>query len=86
LSGQFLQGSLFAVCAILGAIVTSHTHQYVMTQPKYVQMINCSLTILIVSLFALCRLRITTQITVDTALLAKGLVFLQNASGNPNDI
>jgi len=72
LSGQFLQGSLFAaVYAIHGAIVTPHTHQNVMSQPKYGQIINCGLTILIVSLFSLCRLRITTQITVDAALLAK---------------
>jgi len=36
LSGQFLQRSLFAaVVTILGAIVTSHPHQYVMNQPKY---------------------------------------------------
>jgi len=48
LSGQFLQRSLFAaVDAILHAIVTSHTHRNVMRQPKYHQMINCSLTILI---------------------------------------
>jgi len=35
LSGQFLQQSLFAaVDAILGAIVTSHTHRHAMIQPK----------------------------------------------------
>jgi len=35
LSGQFLQRSLFAaVDAILGAIVTSHTHRNVTNQPK----------------------------------------------------
>jgi len=38
LSGQFLQRSLFAaVDAILGAIVTSHTHRNVISQPKYGQ-------------------------------------------------
>jgi len=52
LSGQFLQRSLFAaVDAILGAIVTSHTHRNVTNQPKYGQIINCGLTILIVSVF-----------------------------------
>jgi len=52
LSGQFLQRSLFAaVVAILGAIVTSHTHRNVMNQPKYGQIINCGVTLLIVSVF-----------------------------------
>jgi len=61
LSGQLLQRSLFtAVDAILGAIVTSHTHQNVTNQPNYGQIINCGLKILNVSVF-LCRLRITTQ-------------------------
>jgi len=36
---------------ILGAIVTSHTHQNVTNQQKYGQIINCGLTILIVSVF-----------------------------------
>jgi len=49
----------------------THTHRNVMSHPKYVQIINCGLTILIVSLFSLCPLRIATQITADTALLAK---------------
>jgi len=36
LSGQFFQQSLFtAVDAILGAIITSHTHRNGMSQPKY---------------------------------------------------
>jgi len=62
LSGQFLQRSLFAaVVAILGAIVTSCTHRNVTNQPKYSQII-CGLTILIVSLLSLCRLRIMTQL------------------------
>jgi len=62
LSGQFIQRSLFpAVDAILRAIFASHTHRNVMSQPKYWQIINCDLTILIVSLFSLCRLRNTTQ-------------------------
>jgi len=39
----------------------THTHWSVTSQPKYGQIINCRLTILIVSLFSLCRLRITTQ-------------------------
>ena len=33
-----------------------------MSQPKYGQIINCVVTILIVSLFSLCRLAITTQL------------------------
>jgi len=68
LLGQFLQGSLFAaVDAILDAIVTSHTHQNVIGQPKYGQIIKLWLeTILIVSLFSLCRLRITTQLISGT--------------------
>jgi len=46
LSGQFLQGSLFAaVDAILGAIATSHTHRNVMSQPNNEQMINWGVTI-----------------------------------------
>jgi len=50
------------VDAILGAIVTSHTPKSIeMSQPKYGQIINCYLTILIVSPFSLCCLRITTQ-------------------------
>ena len=39
-----------------------HTHRNVTNQPKYGQIINCGLTILIVSLFSLCCLRITTQL------------------------
>jgi len=63
LSGQILQRSLFAaVDAIVGAIETSHTHRNVTNQPKYGQIINCGLTILIVSLLSLYRLRITTQL------------------------
>jgi len=63
MSGQFLQRSLFvAVDAILCAIDTSHTHRNVTNQPKYGQIINCGLTILIVYLFSVCRLRITTQL------------------------
>jgi len=42
LSGQFFQKSSFgAVDAILGAMVMSHTHRNVMSQPNYVQIINC---------------------------------------------
>jgi len=38
LSGQFLQKSVFAaIDAILGAIVTSHTHRNAMIQPRYGQ-------------------------------------------------
>jgi len=84
LSGQFLQRSLFAaVEAILGAIFTSHTHRNVTSQPKYGQIINCGLTILIVSLFSLCRLRTTTQLRSSTVDISKWPVFLQHASGNP---
>jgi len=58
-----IQRSLFAaVVAILGAIVTSRTHQNVTNQPKYGQIINCGLTIVIDSLLSLCRLRILTQL------------------------
>ena len=63
MSGQSVQRSLFAaVDAIFGAIDTSYTHLNVTNQPKYGQIINCGLTILIASLFSLCRLRITTQL------------------------
>jgi len=53
LSGQFLQRSLFAAVddAILSAIVPSHQHRNVTNQPKQGQIINCGLTILIVSVF-----------------------------------
>jgi len=52
---QFLQRSLFAaVDAILGAIMTSHTQRNVTNQPKQ-QIINCGLTILIVSVFTVLR-------------------------------
>jgi len=52
LSGEFLQRSLFAaVVAILGAIVTSHTHRNVRNQPKKIQISNCGVTMLIVSVF-----------------------------------
>jgi len=52
LSGQFLQRGLFAASdAILGAIVTSHTHRNLANQPKYWKIINCGLTILIVYVF-----------------------------------
>jgi len=45
LSGQFFQQSSFAaVEAIHSAIVTSQTHRNVISQPKYGQIINCSLT------------------------------------------
>jgi len=75
LSGQLLQRSLFAaVDAILGAIVTSHTHQNVMSQPKYKQIINCGLTMLIVSLFSLCRLRNTTQLRPGTVDKMAGIL------------
>jgi len=50
LSGKFLQRSLFAaVDTILSAIVTSHHHRHVTNQSKHRQIINCGLTILIVS-------------------------------------
>jgi len=39
-----------------------HTHRNVTNQPKYEQIVNCGVTILIVSLFSLSRLRITTQL------------------------
>jgi len=53
LSEQFFQRSLFAaVDAILGAIFASHTHRNAMSQPKYGQIINYGLTILIVPLFS----------------------------------
>jgi len=86
LSGQFFQLSLFgAVDAILGAIVTTHTHTHrnVISQPKYGQISNCGLTILIVSLFSLRRLRNTTQLRSATVDKSNWPVFLQNASGNP---
>ena len=84
MSGQFLQWSLFAaIDAILGAIVTSHTHTHrsVMSQPKYGQMINRGLTVLIVSLFSWAAYE--KRQSLDLALLTKWPIFLQNASGNP---
>jgi len=52
LSEQFFHRSLFAVDeAILVDLVTSHTHRNVMSQPKNGQIINCDLTILIVTVF-----------------------------------
>jgi len=51
LSGQFLQRSLFAAVDAIVGFVTSHTHRNVTNQPKYEQIINCGLTILIVSVF-----------------------------------
>jgi len=84
LSGQFFQRSLFAaIDAILGAIFASRTQRNVMSQPNYRQIINCVLTILIVALFSLSRLRITTQLSSGTVDKSKWPVFLQNASGNP---
>jgi len=84
LSGHFFQRSLFAAFdAILGAIVTSHTHRIIMSQPKYGHIINCFWTVLIVSPFSLCRLRIRTQLRSGTVDKSKWPVFLQNASGNP---
>ena len=50
------------------------------TQGNY----NCGLTILIVFLFSLCRLRNTTQLRSGTVDKSKWPVFLQNASGNPS--
>jgi len=67
LSGQFFQRSLFpAVDAILRAIFASRTHRNVMSQPKYWKINNCGLTLLIVSLFSLCRLRNTTRLRSGT--------------------
>ena len=63
--------------------LTSHTHRNAMRQSKYGQIIDCSLTILIVSLFSLCRLRNTTQLRSGTVDKSKWPVFLQNASDNP---
>jgi len=37
-----------------------------MSQPKYKQIINCGLTILLVFLFSHCRLRNTTQLALLT--------------------
>ena len=60
LSGQCLQRSLFAAFdAILGAIVTSHIHRSVMSQPKWRNNTHCLSALL-------CRLRITTQFRSDT--------------------
>jgi len=84
LSGRFFQRSLFAaVDEILGAIFASRTHRNVTSQPKYWNIINCGSTILIVSLFSLCRLRNTTRLRSSTVDKPKWPVFLQNASGNP---
>ena len=53
---------LLAQCLVW---LSRHTHRSVTNQPKYGQIINCGLTILIVSVF-LCRLRITTQLRSDS--------------------
>jgi len=88
LSGQFSQRSLFAaVDANLCAIFASRTHRNVMKQSKYNQIIeliiiNCGLTILIVSLLSLCRLRNTAQFRSGTVDRWKWPVFLQNESDN----
>jgi len=52
-----------------------------MSQPKYRQIINCGLTILIVSLFSCAAYEL--RHSLDLALLTKLQVFLQNAFGNP---
>jgi len=84
LSRKFFQRSLFAaVDAMLGAIFASRTHRNEMSQPKYRQIINCGIEILIVSLCSLCDLRITTQLRSGTVEKSKWPVILQNASGNP---
>ena len=51
--------------------LSRHTHRNVRSQPKYGQIINYGLRILIVSLFSLCRFEYL-------ALLTNWLVFLQN--------
>jgi len=90
LSGQILQRSLFAaVDAIFGAIVTSHTRRGVTNQPAYVQIIYCRLTILIVSLFSLCHLRITTQLRSNTVDKMAGIFtkrIWQPCICQPNDL
>jgi len=53
-SGESCQDSSFS--EVFGAIGTSHTHWSVMNQPKYREIINCDLTILIFSLFTLSHL------------------------------
>jgi len=68
LSEQFLKRSLFAALdAIRGAIVTSHTHTHTpkCNDPVKTQG-NCGLTMLIVSLLSLCRLRITIKLRSGT--------------------
>jgi len=90
LSGQTLQRSLFAADdAIFGSIDTSHTHRNVTNQPKYGQIINCRLSILIVSLFSLCRLRITTQLR-SGAVYKMAAIFIkriwQPCICQPNDL
>jgi len=83
LSGQFSQRSLFAaVDAILGANFASRTHRNVMKQSTYNQIIklviiNCGLTILIVSLISLCRFRNAAQLRSGTVDKSKWPVFLQ---------
>jgi len=80
LSGQFLQRSSFAaVDAIVGAVVTSHTHRNVTNQPKYGQIINCALTILIVAVF-LCCLRISTKLRPGAVDKMAGI--FENTFGN----
>jgi len=52
-----------------------------MSQPKYGQIVNCGLTILIVSLFSCAAYEL--RHSLDLVLLTKRPVFLQNAFGNP---
>ena len=64
--------------------LSRHTHtEMAMSQPKYGQIINCGLTILIVSLFSLCRLRNATQLRSGAVDKSKWPIFLRNASENP---
>jgi len=57
------------------------THRNAMSQPKYGQIVNWGLTILIVSLFSCAAYKLWHGL--DLALLTKWPVFLQNAFGNP---
>jgi len=74
LSGQFLRRSLFAAVDAIPGAMSRHTHtENVMSQLKYGQIINCGLTILIVSLFSLCRLRIMTQLRSGAVDILAGI-------------
>jgi len=63
------------------------THTPKCNEPaKIGQIIKYGITIFIVAMFSLCRLRITTELRSGAVDKMKWPVNLQNASGNPNSL